>query len=79
MRVVCTTPELLTDELKHLREALENSKYPYWAIKRVQNKVLDNNQEDTRATNITTTTVQVKKTMAPQTTVTLPTQQPTTE
>ena len=52
-KVVCTTLELLKDELKHLRGALGNCKYPYWAIKRVQkNKVLNNNWEDTRATNI---------------------------
>ena len=51
-KVVCTTPELLKDELKHLRGALGNCKYLYWAINRVQNKVLNNNWEDTRATNI---------------------------
>ena len=50
-KVVCTTPELLKDELKHLRGALENCKYPYWAIKTVQNKVPNNNWEDTMATN----------------------------
>ena len=55
-KVVCTTPELLKDELKHLREAMGNCNYPYWAIKRVQNKVLNSNQEDTRATNINNNT-----------------------
>ena len=50
-KVVCTTPELLKDELKHLREALDKSKYPNWAISRVQNKVFNSNWEDTRATN----------------------------
>ena len=29
---VCTTPELLNEELEHLREALEKCKYPKWAI-----------------------------------------------
>ena len=52
-KVVCTTPELLKEELKHLRGALGNCKYPYWAIKRVQNKVLYNNWEDTGDTNNT--------------------------
>ena len=50
-KVVCTTPELLKEELKHLRGALGKCKYPNWAIKRVQNKVINNNWEDTRATN----------------------------
>ena len=70
-KVVCTTPELLKDELKHLGGALGNCKYPYWAIKRVQNKVLNNNWEDTRATNINNNNSTGKKTMAPQTTTQL--------
>ena len=52
-KVVCTTPELLKEEVKHLRGALGKCKYPYWAIKRVQNKVLNNSQEDTGDTNNT--------------------------
>ena len=51
-KVVCTTLYLLNDELKHLRGSLGKCKYPYWAIKRVQSKVLNNNWEDTRVTNI---------------------------
>ena len=54
-KVVCTTPELLKEELKHLRGALGNFKYPQWAIKRVQNKVLNSNREDTGNINNTTT------------------------
>ena len=50
-KVVCTTPELLKEELKHLRGALGRCKYPNWAITWVQNKVINNNWEDTRATN----------------------------
>ena len=50
-KVVCITPELLKDELKHLREALGKCKYSNWDISRVQNKVINSNQEDTRATN----------------------------
>ena len=50
-KVVCTTPELLKDELKHLKEALGKCKYPNWAISRVQNKVINSNQGDTGASN----------------------------
>ena len=50
-KVVSTTPELLKDELKHLREALGKCKYPNWAISRVQNKVINSNREDTRASD----------------------------
>ena len=50
-KVVCTTLELLKDELKHLREALGKCKYPNWAISRVQNKVINSNWEDIRTSN----------------------------
>ena len=53
-KVVCTTPELLKEELKYLRGALGSCKYPQWAIKRVQNKVLNSNWEDTGNINSTT-------------------------
>ena len=43
-KTVCTNPELLQKELKHLREAMGKCKYPTWAINKVQNKVLNNNQ-----------------------------------
>ena len=45
--IVCTDPELLKEELNHLRRALGKCNYPHWAIKRVQTKVLSNNWEDT--------------------------------
>ena len=51
VKVVCTTPELLKDELQHLKEALGKCKYPNWAISRVQNKVINSNWEDTRASD----------------------------
>ena len=51
--IVCTTPELLKEELSHLRETLSRCSYPHWAITRVQNKVLNNSQEDTRIDNNT--------------------------
>ena len=34
---MCTTPELLNEELEHLREALVRCKYPRWAINKIQN------------------------------------------
>ena len=52
-KLVCTKPELLKEELKHLRGALGNCKYPQWAIKRVQNKVLNSNWEETGNINNT--------------------------
>ena len=52
--LVCTTPVLLKEELNHLRRALGKCNYPHWAIKRVQNKVLNNNWEDTGNNNSTT-------------------------
>ena len=52
--LVCTNPELLKEELNHLRRALDKCNYPHWPIKRIQNKVLNNNQEDTGNNNSTT-------------------------
>ena len=42
-KTICTKSELLQEELSHLREAVINCKYPPWAIKRVQNKLIYNN------------------------------------
>ena len=50
-KVVCTTQELLKEGLKHLREALGKCKYHNWAISRVQNKVINSNWEDTKASD----------------------------
>ena len=50
-KVVCTTQELLKDELKHLKEALGKCKYPNWAISRVQNKVINSNHDEIRASD----------------------------
>ena len=44
-KTICTTPELLNEELEHLREALEKCKYPRWAINKIQQKLINNNQE----------------------------------
>ena len=50
-KVVCTDPELIQGEINHLGTALGECKYPHWAINRVQQKVLSNNQEDTNNNN----------------------------
>ena len=55
-KVVCTDPELLQGELNHLRRALVKCNYPTWAINRVQNKVLNNNREDTNNNSVNTNT-----------------------
>ena len=54
-KVVCTNSELLQGEPDHLRRALGKCNYPTWAIKRVQQKVLNNNWEDTSNNNSTNT------------------------
>ena len=45
-KTVCTDPELLQNEINHLRRALGKCSYPAWAINEVQNKVLNNNWGD---------------------------------
>ena len=44
-KTICTTLELLNEELEHLREALEKCKCPKWAINKIQQKLINNNQE----------------------------------
>ena len=50
-KTVCTTPGLLNEEL-HLKEALVRCKYPGWAINKVQNKVINGNQEESGNTHV---------------------------
>ena len=50
-KTVCTTPELLNEELQHLKEALVRCKYPRWALNKVQNKVINGNWEDSGNNN----------------------------
>ena len=50
-KVVCTNSELLQGELNQLRRALGKCNYPTWAIKRLQQKVLNINWEDTSNNN----------------------------
>ena len=42
-KIVCTSPELLNEELQHLKDAWGKCKYPRWAINKVQNKVINGN------------------------------------
>ena len=44
-KTVCTAPDLLNEELQHLKEALVRCKYPRWTINKIQNKFINNNQE----------------------------------
>ena len=43
---ICTTPELLNEELEHLREALAKCKYHRWTKNKIQNKYINNNWEE---------------------------------
>ena len=54
-KVVFTNSELLQGELNNLIRALGKCNYPTWAIKRVQQKVLNNKGEDTSNNNSTNT------------------------
>ena len=57
-KVVCTSPELLNEELQQLKEALGKCKYPRWAINKVQNKVKNGNWEGSTDNNHVGTTTQ---------------------
>ena len=46
VNTVFTIPELLNEELEHLREAFVRCKYPRWAINKIQNKYINNNWEE---------------------------------
>ena len=46
-KVVCTDPDMLQSEINHFRWALGRCNYPYWAISKVQSKVLSNKWEET--------------------------------
>ena len=51
-KTVCTTLGLLNEELQHLKEALVRCKYPRWVINKVQNKVINDNWEDSGNTHV---------------------------
>ena len=52
---VCTTPGLLDEELQHLKEVLVRCTYPRWGINKVQNKVINGNQEEQGNTQVNKT------------------------
>ena len=64
---VCTSPELLQEELQHLRKALVRCKYPHWAINKVQSKILNSNQEDSSNNNLHPTSNNTNNSMEQQT------------
>ena len=45
-RAVCFKPELLNNEIQHLRKALTKCKYPKGALDKVERKFINNNQVD---------------------------------
>ena len=50
-KIVCTTPELLNEELKHLKEDLVRCRYPRCFINKIQNKVVNGKQEESGKNN----------------------------
>ena len=45
VKVVCTGPELLTEDLQHFRRVLTKCEYPKWMLDKVERKIF-NSQED---------------------------------
>ena len=43
-RTICTKPELLKQEIQHLRKALTKCKNPKWALHKIERKFISNNQ-----------------------------------
>ena len=50
-RIVCTKPEVLNQEIQHLREALTKCKYTKWTLDNIERKFTSNNQEDSNEGN----------------------------
>ena len=51
-RTVCTKPELLNNEIKHLTKALTKCKYPKWSLDKVETKFSNRSQEDSTVRKI---------------------------
>ena len=51
VRTVCTKPELLDQEIQHLRKAVITCKYPKWALDKVERRFTSNNQEESNMRN----------------------------
>ena len=50
-RTVCTKPELLNQEIQHLREPLTKCKYTKWALDKTERRFTSNNQEESNEGN----------------------------
>ena len=48
-RTVCTKPELMEEEIQHLRKALTKSKYPTCALDKIKRKFTNRSQENSNA------------------------------
>ena len=48
---VCTTPELLNQELQHLMEALAKCKYHTWTLEKIERRFIGNKQEESNEGN----------------------------
>ena len=66
-KTVCTDPELLQRELQHLRKALGRCNYPPLSINKVQNKVLNSNQDDHSNNNLQNTSNNTTNSLEQQT------------
>ena len=45
VKTVCSNPDLLQKEVEHLRKALTNCKYPYWAMDKVEKRLTRSSSE----------------------------------
>ena len=50
-RTVCTKPELLNNELQHLRITLTKCKYPKWFLDKVERKFINRGQNESNIGN----------------------------
>ena len=44
-KTICSSPELLQEEEKHLKQALTRCKYPTWAMNKVKNENQSHSQQ----------------------------------
>ena len=57
---MCSNPELLKNELIHLKEVLSHCKYPKWAIHKVLHQQQEGRKTETEENKATTSTKQTK-------------------
>ena len=51
VRTVCTMPELLNNELQHIRKTLTKCKYPKWAPHKVERNYIKRGQDKSNVHN----------------------------